>query len=212
MDDLLLFPCNGNAAEAVDCLGVAYRAIGFIDDDPAKIGTHVLGMPVWDRAALARFPTAKVLAVPGSPSSFASRAAVIASLGLSPGRFATVVHPAAAVSRHATLGRNVLIMAGVVVTATAAIDDHVVVLPNAVIHHDAHIEAYTIVGAGVLVTGSVQIGPNCYIASGARLRNGIRVARATFVGLGSTVLRTIEEPGGVWAGTPARCLKPSVPA
>ena len=56
MDDLLLFPCNGNAPEAVDYLGVAYRAIGFIDDDPAKIGTHVLGMPVWDRAALARFP------------------------------------------------------------------------------------------------------------------------------------------------------------
>ena len=93
-------------------------------------------------------------------------------------------------------------MAGVVVTATAAIDDHVVVLPNAVIHHDAHIDAYTIVGAGVLVTGSVQSGPNCYIASGARLRNGTSVARATFVGLGSTVLRTIEEPGGVWAGTP----------
>ena len=32
---LLIFPCNGNAVEALDCLGDAYRCIGFVE--PAQI-------------------------------------------------------------------------------------------------------------------------------------------------------------------------------
>ncbi|MCK7470637.1 MAG: hypothetical protein MZU95_07475 [Desulfomicrobium escambiense] len=31
---LLIFPCNGNGLEALDCLGDAFRCIGFIDDRP----------------------------------------------------------------------------------------------------------------------------------------------------------------------------------
>ena len=30
--DLLIFPCNGNALEALDCLGSAFRCVGFVDD------------------------------------------------------------------------------------------------------------------------------------------------------------------------------------
>jgi sugar O-acyltransferase (sialic acid O-acetyltransferase NeuD family) len=206
VQDLLLFPCNGNAREALDCLGRDFRPIAFVDDDPAKIGANVHGVPVLTRAALDEFPSAMVLAVPGSPSSFSRRADAIGSLGIPVERFATVVHPRATVSAHARLGRNVLLMAGVVVTASAVIGDHVVVLPNAVIHHDACIGAFTLVGAGVLVAGSVDIGENCYVGSGCRFRNNLSVAPHTLVGLGSTVLHSIEEPGGVWIGTPARPL------
>jgi sugar O-acyltransferase (sialic acid O-acetyltransferase NeuD family) len=204
--ELLLFPCNGNAMEALDCVGEGFRPVGFVDDDPAKIGTTVLGLPVLGRAAFAQFPTARVLAVPGSPTSFRTRAGVVASLGIAAERFATVVHPRAAVSRHARLGHNVLMMAGVVVTANAVIGDHVVILPNSVIHHDSRIGAHTLVGAGVLVAGSVVIGEGCYLGSGARFRNDVTVARGSLIGLATTVLRSITEPGGVWVGTPARSL------
>lgn len=209
--DLLLFPCNGNAAEALDCLGDAFRPVGFIDDSPAKAGTTVFGVPVLSRRALSELPDAKVLAVPGSPESFPRRAELIASLAIPPERFASVIHPRAIVSRNASLGRNVLIMAGVVVTANAVIEDHVVILPNSVVHHDSRIGAYTMLGSGVLVAGSVHIGEHCYVGSGSRFKNGLTVASGTLVGLGSIVVKAIEAPGGVWAGHPARCMPPRKP-
>jgi sugar O-acyltransferase (sialic acid O-acetyltransferase NeuD family) len=208
--DLLLFPCNGNAVEALDCLGEDLRPIGFVDDDPAKISTTVYGLPVHGRGALRSFPGAQVLAVPGSPTSFARRAWAIASLGIPRERFATVLHPAAIVSRYATIGVNVLVMGGAVVTASAVVEDHVIVLPNAVIHHDSCIEPYSVVGSGVLVAGYVRIGQNSYIGSGSRVGSHVTIAPGTLVGMASTVLRSIPEPRGVWVGNPARFLRPVV--
>jgi sugar O-acyltransferase (sialic acid O-acetyltransferase NeuD family) len=207
MREVLLFPCNGNAVEALDCLGDEFRAIGFVDDDPGKVGAQMLGLPVRDRAAITDHPRAGILAVPGSPMSFSRRAALISSLGVPRDRFATIVHPSAVVSRHARLGVNVLIMAGTVVTANAVIGDHAVVLPNSVIHHDSWIGAYSVLGSGVIVAGFVQIGANCYIGSGSRIRDHVTIAAGTLIGLGSTVLRSIDEPGGVWAGNPARFMR-----
>lgn len=207
MQDLLLFPCNGNAIEALDCLGDVFRPIGFVDDSPAKTGTTVLGLPVWNRMALSRFPNAKVLAVPGSPTSFSRRSASITSLAIPRERFAAVVHPNTLVSRHAHLGLNVLIMAGVVITANVVIGDHVVILPNSVVHHDSRIGAYTILGSNVLVAGSVHIGEHSYIGSGSRFRDHLTVAPDTLVGLGAIVVTSIEQSGGVWIGHPARFMR-----
>src|ERR1700730_18069755 len=134
MEDLLLFPCNGNAMEALDCLGTSFRPVAFIDDDPQKIGTTLFGLPICGRDALSHFRRAKLLAVPGSPSSFHRRADVIADLAVEAERFATVIHPQAVVSRNAGIGVNALIMAGVVITSNAIIEDHVIVLPNTVVH------------------------------------------------------------------------------
>jgi sugar O-acyltransferase (sialic acid O-acetyltransferase NeuD family) len=212
MPDLLLFPCNGNAIEALDCLADELRPIAFVDDDSAKIGTTVYGLPVRGRDAFAAFPAAKVLAVPGSPTSFARRADTITRLGIPHDRFATVVHPAAIVSAHATVGANVLVMGGAVVTAGAVVEDHVIILPNSVIHHDSRIEAHTVVGSGVVIAGYVRIGQNAYISSGSCIGSHVNVAPGTLVGMGSIVLQSIPEPLGVWVGNPARLLRPVVPA
>ena len=54
---LLIFPYNGNGIEALDCIGSAYRFIGFVDDTPRReesirtdiqywTGTHSQGFPM----------------------------------------------------------------------------------------------------------------------------------------------------------------------
>jgi sugar O-acyltransferase (sialic acid O-acetyltransferase NeuD family) len=207
MPPLLLFPCNGNAIEALDCLGGRFEPIAFVDDDAAKVGTIVCGLPVRGRDALTCYPDARVLAVPGNPTSFARRGALIAGLGIPHQRFATVIHPSAAVSDRATVGANVLVMGGAVITATARLRDHVIVLPNAVVHHDSCIEAYAIVGAAVVIAGCVRIGENCYVGSGARIGSHVTMAPGTLVGMGALVLHSIPEPRGVWVGSPARYLR-----
>lgn len=202
---LLVFPFNGNALEAMDCLGDTFHLVGFIDDTPGKHGAGPLSVPVLARDALSTWPEARVLAVPGSASSFSTRRSLIESLQVDPGRFATVVHPSARVSPLARIGRNVLVMAGAVVTSNAVIGDHVCVLPNTVIHHDVTIGDWTLVGSNVTVAGGTAIGENCYIGSGSSLMNGLQIGARTLIGLGSTVIRSCPADSRL-AGNPARTL------
>jgi sugar O-acyltransferase (sialic acid O-acetyltransferase NeuD family) len=203
---LLIFPCHGTGIEALDCLGSTHRCVGFIDDTPAKQGKVVAGVPVLDRGALHRHPEAALLAVSGGPTTYRSRAELIAGFGVAPPRFTTVVHPKAVVSPLAVVGRNVLVMAGAVVTSNAVIGDHVVILPNAVVHHDVAIGPYSLIGANVTIAGGCVLGEGCYIGSGASIKNGLAVGNGALVGLGSTVLHDVPA-GEVVAGTPARTLQ-----
>jgi hypothetical protein len=53
---LLVFPYNGNALEALDCVGDSYRFIGFVDDTPEKQGIERHGSP---KLASLLFPVAR---------------------------------------------------------------------------------------------------------------------------------------------------------
>ncbi|MGZ3932522.1 MAG: acetyltransferase, partial [Bacteroidia bacterium] len=166
MEQLFIFPFNGNGLEALDCIGDQFEFLGFLDDTKEKQGTHAYGFSVYGRERLADYPHAKLLAVPGSPASYKVRDKIIAGLNSDSSRFATIIHPKASVSPLAKIGKNVLIMAGAVITSNAVIEDHVCILPNTVVHHDAIIKKYTLVGANVSIAGSVEIGESCYIGSG----------------------------------------------
>ena len=203
---LILFPCNGNAIEALDCIDPGqWEVIGFVDDSADKIGKEVCGVWVYDRSLLNEHPGAKVLAVPGSPTSFPIRDTIIDGLELPADRFATVVHPTSRVSKHATIGRNILLMEGVTVKASATIGDHVCILPHSVIHHDSSIGDYTLMGSNVVVAGYTQVGSKCYIGSGSRIINNISIGEEALVGMGSNVLKNIPSKDKV-AGNPAKSL------
>ena len=200
---LLIFPFNGNGLEALDCLGDAWTLAGFVDDTPAKQGQTVHGHSVFGREAFARLPDAMVLAVPGSPTSYLDRQKLIEGLSLSPARFARVVHPRASVSPLAAIGRNVLLLAGVVVTSNARIGDHVCILPNTVVHHDVAIGDRCLIGSNVTLAGGSALGNNCYVGSGTSVKNGVRIGDQALVGLGSNVIRDVPAGARV-AGNPAR--------
>lgn len=203
MRELLFFPCNGNALEALDSLGPDDRLLGFIDDDPGKQGAAAFGVPVYGRDALQRFSTAHVLAVPGNPKNFRERKALILSLQVPASRFATVIHPQARISPRATIGYNVYIGPGVVVTGNAVLGDHVCVLPNTVIHHDSIIGDHVLIGSNCTVAGYARIGENSYIGSGSGIRDGVTIGRDVLVGMGSNVISNIPDRSTV-LGNPAK--------
>jgi sugar O-acyltransferase (sialic acid O-acetyltransferase NeuD family) len=199
---LLVFPYNGNGLEALDCLGDAWRFLGFVDDTPQKHGTDRFGHRIFSRAAFADHPEALILAVPGGPQSFRSRREVIEGLGVRSSRFARVIHPRACVSPLAEVGCDTLVMAGAVVTSNATIGDHVCILPNTVIHHDVRIGDWSLVGANVTIAGGVAIGEGCYIGSGTSIMQARRIGTGALVGLGSNVIRDVDA-GTIVAGNPA---------
>ena len=203
MEKLLIFPFNGNALEAVDCIEGQYELVGFVDDTREKQGLSKSGVPVFDRSALEKYKDARVLAVPGSAVSYTKRQEHIASLNIDPARFTTVIHPKAAISKYVKLGSNCLIMAGVVITSNAQVGNHVCILPNTVVHHDVMIGDYTLIGCNVASAGGIEIGRNCYIGSGTNIMNGINIGDFTLIGLGSNVLKSVAANSKI-AGNPAK--------
>jgi sugar O-acyltransferase (sialic acid O-acetyltransferase NeuD family) len=203
MKQLVIFPFNGNGLEALHCIKDEFEFLGFVDDTPEKQGVNKYGHKVFDRSFLLKNKDVRVLAVPGSPTSFKIRHTIISDLGIDEKRFATIIHASASVSPLATIGKNVLIMAGVVITSNAVIEDHVCILPNTVIHHDTRVGRYSLIGSNVSVAGSVEIGHNCYIGSGSRIINNIKIGHKTLIGMGSNVIKSLQDESKV-AGNPAR--------
>lgn len=200
---LLVFPCNGNGIESLDCIDAEqYEVLGFIDDDRSK---HMGDYPILSRGILADYRDVQVLAVPGSPVSYKERAGIISGLNLSPDRFATIVHPGASIGKNVRIGFNTLIMAGVVLTSNAVISNHVCILPNSVVHHDSIINDYTLIGSNVVIAGGCSVRRNCYIGSGANIINGVTIGAFALVGLGSNIIHDVAEHAKM-AGNPARNL------
>jgi sugar O-acyltransferase (sialic acid O-acetyltransferase NeuD family) len=201
---LIIFPFNGNALEAYDCLGNNFELVCFVDDEVSKYG-HYDGIPITSRKAIEEHPDALILAVPGSPTSYKKRKEFIDSLNIPTERFATVIHPNASVSKLASIGFNTLIMAGVVVTSNAVIGNNVCILPNSVVHHDSIVGDYTLIGSGVVIAGGTHVKQNCYVGSRSSLINGISVGEFTLVGMGSNVVSSVEA-NSVIIGNPAKPL------
>ena len=205
MEQLLIFPFNGNGLEALDCIKQQYEFIGFIDDTKEKQGKTSFGNPVFTREIIKQKSGSKILAVPGSPASYKERSEIIKNLNIDVERFATVIHPSATVSPFAKMGYNVLIMAGVVITGNAVIGNHVCILPNSVVHHDVEIGDYSLIGSSVVIAGYSKIGQKCYIGSSSSIINNITIGNGTLVGMASNVIRSFPENSKV-AGNPAKKL------
>jgi len=201
---LLIFPFNGNAIEALDCINFDdFELVGFIDDDHQKKSELY---DIFNRDILQKYKEFKVLAVPGSAISFQQRKEIITSLGIKDiDRYITAIHPNASIGRNVEIGHNCLVMAGVVITSNAKIKNHVCVLPNTVIHHDAVVNDYTLIGSNVLVAGGSTIGESCYIGSGSNIINGITIGNQSLVGLGSNILKSVPSNSRM-VGNPARDL------
>jgi sugar O-acyltransferase (sialic acid O-acetyltransferase NeuD family) len=209
---LLIFPFGGNAKEslmsilAVNETRREWEVVGFVDDDHTMHGKDYCGIRVLGgREQFKEHSDALVLAVPGSPSNYLRRKALIQSLGIENSRFATVCHPSVVKAPDAVIGHNTLLMPHVVVSSGAHVGDHCIILPNTVIAHDSAIGDFSCVGSNVSISGSVSVGSECYIGSGTAVRDQVRIGNRTLIGLGSNVVADVDE-GVVAAGNPARVM------
>lgn len=213
IQQLLIFPFNGNAREALmvaiaqNQIKKRWNIIGFIDDDLTKKGQTACGFTVLGgRNIFERYRDAKVIAVPGRDSNFFLRQKIIDSLKLPPQRWAVLIDPTVTVANDARIGYNTVLMPGCVVNATANIGNHCVVLPNTVISHDSHIGDYTLIGSNASISGGVTIGEGCYIGTGSSIIQEIRIGNGSLVGMGSAVIKSVPSKTIV-AGCPAEIIR-----
>lgn len=74
------------------------------------------------------------------------------------------------------------------------------------ITHDASIGLYIGRDNYSDICGRIEIGDNCFIGSGAIILYGVTLPDNTLVAAGSVVTKSINEPGCIIAGNPAKII------
>ncbi len=119
---------------------------------------------------------------------------------------ATVVHPYASVSSHASMVAGCFIAAQAVVAPGALIGRAVIINHGAVVDHDVVVGEFSHIAPGAVLGGGVQVGRRVLVGAGATVLPGIRIADDVTIGAGAVVADPIEQ-AGVYAGVPARRMK-----
>jgi sugar O-acyltransferase (sialic acid O-acetyltransferase NeuD family) len=210
--DLVIIGTGGTSVDILDTVRAMagtgqFRPAFFLDDNPSQIGRSLHGVEVRGPLEVAGDLTdCLFINGIGSPNNFWRRDQIVARLGLSDDRFATIVHPSASVSSMATVGPGTAVLQNVTVAANAHIGAHVVVLPNSVISHDCVVGDHSCITGGVCLSGGVRVERCCYIGTNASVIGGVRINEGALVGMGSVVLADV--PAGVAVvGNPARFLR-----
>jgi sugar O-acyltransferase (sialic acid O-acetyltransferase NeuD family) len=208
--ELLLVGAGGFAretAEAVRALNArqpTWSLLGFLDDDPGLHGTLIGGAPVLGPLELVHdFTDAAVVIATGRPDNYFSRRLIAGRLGLDDERYATIVHPTAAVGETCRVGPGSVLLSHADLTADVVVGRHVAVMPQVVIPHDTTVEDFVTLASGVRVGGSCLLSEGAYLGNGACLREGLQVGAWALVGMGSVVTRDVPDQR-LWRGVPAK--------
>jgi sugar O-acyltransferase (sialic acid O-acetyltransferase NeuD family) len=208
---LMLIGAGGGVHDVLDIVdalnaeGGGLELVGLLDDH-SPAGLEHLGLTVLGSlASAARFRDVQFVNTIANERDCTRLPEIIEGTGLAPGRFATLIHPSAAVSRRAEVGCGVVIAQGVSVGGGVVLRDHVALGPNVVVGHDAVIDAHAVIAAGAVVGGWVHVGGASYIGTAASIRPHVAVGRRSLVGLGAAVVRDVPAASTV-VGNPAHPL------
>jgi len=211
--DLVIVSAGGfgretaEAVRAMNAVGASWRLLGYLDDDAALSGRCLEDIPVLGGLEeLKHLPNASVVVCTGRPDNYVSRPLIVKAFGLPAERYATIVHPTAAVPPSSRIGPGSVLLAYAALTAAVSIGSHVAVMPHATLTHDDVVEDFATLASGVGLGGGVRIGQCAYVGAGALIRENRAVGSCALVGMGSVVISDVPARE-VWAGVPARYVR-----
>ena len=120
-------------------------------------------------------------------------------------RMATVVHPAAVVSKYARLGPGTVVMAAAVVNAGAELGAACIINTGATVDHDCVLGPAVHVCPGAHVSGDVKIGSGTWVGVGSAIKQGVTLGERVMVGAGAVVIRSVADDVTL-VGNPARVM------
>ncbi|MGE8498725.1 MAG: acetyltransferase [Pseudomonas sp.] len=129
----------------------------------------------------------------------------LAVLKASGALFTSLVHPAATVSRHATVEEATVVFAGAIVNAFATIGAGCILNTGCSVDHDCVLEAGVHVSPGAHLAGGVRVGEASWIGIGACARQSLCIGKGVIVGAGAVVVTDVAD-GVTVTGVPARSV------
>jgi sugar O-acyltransferase (sialic acid O-acetyltransferase NeuD family) len=209
------YGAGGHAKSLLEALfsAGAFDVVAMVDDDPARDGSELLGVPVVGRPVESWRDTVDHAFVGvGGVVSIDARRTAFARLEAAGFTLPPVVHASAIVSDRAELGRGAQILAGAVVNASARVGDGAIVNTGAIVEHDCVLGRASHLGPRAVIGGDVTIGDGVHLGIGAVIVEGLRIGDGAFVAAGAVVVADVPAGTRV-AGVPAKpWSRPGSPA
>ena len=123
--------------------------------------------------------------------------------------FATLVHPAATVSKRSDLAEGCLVGAASVVGTHSHLGPHVIVNRGALIGHHTTIGPFCSIQPGANIAGACSIGAATYVGMGAIVLDHVTIGAHAVVAAGAVVTRDVPDRVQVM-GIPARIVKEGI--
>lgn len=207
---IIIVGAGGHGRVVADALQAAGRPVlGFTDNDHAAWGTTRCGAPVLGNDdVLKRHEPQSVLLANGLGTIRVStlRRDVFLKFKAQGYRFATIVHPSATVSEHASIGEGCQVMARAVVQVGATVAANTIINTGTIVDHDCTIGAHSHLATGATLSGGVTVGENCHIGAGATIIQGVSLGDHCLVAAGAVVVRDAATRSRL-AGVPARPME-----
>ncbi len=124
--------------------------------------------------------------------------------------FETLIHPAATVGSHSTLGEGCILCPQAVVTTNARLGEHVHANLASTITHDVTVGPFVTLSDHVDLCGGVTVEEGAFFGSHASVTPGRHVGRDAKVGAGAVVLQDVPAGTTVF-GVPARVFARPTP-
>jgi sugar O-acyltransferase (sialic acid O-acetyltransferase NeuD family) len=207
---IVIIGAGGHGRVVADIVHAAdqYELVGFLDSDPHVHGRRIDGVPVHGgvddlprlRQSLDIDATIIAIGDNGTRRGLARRTQ---QAGL---RLVNAIHPSASIAFNATIGRNVVIAAGVVVCANCQIGDSVILNTGCIIDHQTMVGEGSHICPGVRVAGRVKIEPGVFVGIGATIVPNVTLGCESIIGAGSVVLDDVPQMATA-VGVPAAPIK-----
>jgi acetyltransferase EpsM len=185
-----------------------HEVVGFLDNNRSIHGRRVDGFPVLGAAAdLQRLAgehgVERAIVAIGDNGVRRSFARQVSAAGI---ELTTAIHPSATLAHNVTIGRNVVVAAGVVVCAHCQIGDSVILNTGCIIDHQTMIGDGSHICPGVRLAGRVKVESGAFVGIGATVIPQVTLGCECIIGAGSVVIDDVPALGTV-VGVPARPIK-----
>ena len=206
----LIFGAGGHGRVVLDILAVTgkFDVVGFVDTDPALRRRRIDGVRVlggMDDLPLIREECGAdcgIVAIGhnGVRRDFADR---LEATGF---ELINAIHPSANLAHNVSLGKNIVVAAGVVVCAHCQIGDSVILNSGCIVDHESLIGTATHVCPGAKLAGRVTVESGAFVGIGATVIQNLRVGYESVVGAGAVVIGDVA-PMSTVVGVPAQEIK-----
>lgn len=202
---LAILGAGGHGRVVADCAErLGFERVVFFDDHATQghNGPWSIGGNGHDLEAQLQQFDAFVVGI-GNNQARLSKHKKLLALG---GRPATLIHPDASVSTHASIGPGSVVLAGAVVNIGTRVGAACIINTSASVDHDCILADGAHVSPGAHLAGGISVGETSWVGIGAAIREGVTIGHQVCIGAGAVVVKSVPD-GLTVVGNPARPMK-----
>ena len=191
MNDIILVGGGGHCKSVIDVIEQEekFNIVGIVDI-PELLNSKCLGYPIIgndsDLADLAKKYKYALITV-GQIRSPLLRIRLFDLAIKANFVLPNIISPRAYVSKHAIIGKGVVVMNDALINANASIGDNCIINSKALIEHDVIIESHCHISTHTTINGEVKVEKNCFVGSGVTTNQSIIIKKDSFIKAGSFV-------------------------